>query len=103
MKFVNMTPHNIVVCGKTYKSKGVVRCELHERVMAVYKGIKINHRYYGSLEGLPEEKKGTMYIVSDEVAQAALEAGRRDILVPDECVKDSDGNVIKYDALRTFC
>lgn len=102
MKFVNVTPHNIILCGKLYKSKGVASCRLCERVMAVYKGIKINHRYYDGLEGLPEEKKGTMYIVTDKVAQAVLEAGRRDILVPDECVKDSDGNVIGYKALRAF-
>ena len=99
MKFVNMTPHNIVLCGKMYKSKGVARCKLCERVMAVYKGIKINQRYYAGLEGLPEEKKGTLYIVTDEVAQAALEAGRRDIFTLDECIKDGSGNVIGYKAL----
>ena len=94
-----MTPHNIVLCGKMYKSKGVARCKLCERVMAVYKGIKINQRYYAGLEGLPEEKKGTLYIVTDEVAQAALEAGRRDIFTLDECIKDGNGNVIGYEAL----
>lgn len=99
MKFVNVTPHNIILCGKTYKSKGVARCKTCERVMAVYKGVKINHRYYSGLEGLPEEKKGVMYIVTNEVAQAALEAGRKDIFTLDECVKDRNGNVIGYEAL----
>lgn len=102
MKFVNMTQDDIVLCGKTYRSKGIARCKTCERVMAVYKGLKINHRYYSGLEGLPEEKKGTMYIVTDDVAQAALEAGRKDIFVLDEYVRDANGNVIGYEALRAI-
>lgn len=102
MKFINMTQRDIVLCGKTYRSKGVARCKTCERVMAVYKGLKINHRYYSGIEGLPPEKKGVMYIVSDDVAQAALEAGRKDIFVLDEYVRDANGNVIGYEALRAI-
>ena len=61
--------------------------------------IPINKVYYGEIEGLPDFKEGTFYVVSRVVADAAKIIGRYDCLVPDEFVRDSEGNIIGCRAL----
>jgi hypothetical protein len=47
---------------------------------------------YGEVEGLPERKEGTLYIVSALVKQRVPE--REDVVVPSNPVRDSKGKII---------
>lgn len=47
---------------------------------------------YGVVEGLPEEKEDTYYIVSSMVAQAAKD--RHDLLIPTHMVRNDAGQVL---------
>jgi hypothetical protein len=104
MEFINLTPHavHIMPLGpegpvRTIPSSGQVRVATEREFVAQFGGIPINRTYFGKVEGLPEEQEGTLYIVSSITAQAA--PGRKDLLVPDDPVRDSEGRVIGCRAL----
>ncbi len=59
--------------------------------------IPITKTRFGEVEGLPAPEKGTIYIVSNLVAQAVPE--REDVFFPDDVVRDENGNVIGCRAL----
>jgi len=52
---------------------------------------------FGEVEGLPEPEEGTVYIVSNLVAQAVPD--REDVFFPDDLVRDENGNIIGCRAL----
>ena len=60
-------------------------------------GISIGHTQYGSVVDLPEEKEGTLYIVSS-VVRCAL-PDRKDLVSPTNTVRDSGGIVVCATAL----
>ncbi|MEV2911066.1 hypothetical protein ABNF65_21255 [Paenibacillus larvae] len=104
MNFINLTPHavHIMPLGpegpvRTIPSSGEVRVATEREDVAYLSGIPINRTYFGKVEGLPKKQKGTMYIVSSITAQAAPD--RRDLLVPDDPVRDEEGRVIGCRAL----
>lgn len=59
--------------------------------------IPITSAKFGEVEGLPEPEDGTIYIVSNLVAQAVPH--REDVFFPDDIVRDANGNIIGCRAL----
>ena len=105
MKFVNLTPHEIVIMqegkGNIYiPASGVVaRCKQETRILSpivTAEGISIpcGINSYGDIEGLPKAELGTYFITSSLVAQAAWALGREDVLCPLQAVRDSEGRII---------
>ena len=118
MNIVNLTPHAIRVFGRelgqewTFEPSGIVaRCAVSREVVdylhvdwvddgeKAEQVIPINHSVFGAVENLPAPETGTVYIVSGLVAQAVPE--RRDVLIPDDTVRDEAGQVIGCRGLAT--
>lgn len=95
---VNLTPHDIVLCGTTITSSGVARCETTVNQIGEIDGIKINRKSFGEVTGLPEAKADTIYIVSAIVAQA-VSGKRNDVFVVDETVRNEQGQIVGCNAL----
>lgn len=90
MNLVNLTPHEINVgvdgtriaipsdgnCRVSIKQVGI------ERLILLSKSVPLMQNQYGNVEGLPEPKKDTIYIVSLMVLNA-LAGIRDDIIAPD--------------------
>ena len=57
-------------------------------------GIKIptTTTVYGEIEGLPDPKENTIFVVSSLVAQRVPE--REDVFIPNESVRDENGRII---------
>jgi hypothetical protein len=98
MKFVNLTPHTINLCGKEIPSTGLARCKTFEKVVEIIDGVFVNQRTFGDVYDLPEPQENTIYIVSILVAKAV--AGQRnDVYVVDETIRDEQGKIIGCNAL----
>lgn len=95
MKFVNFTPHDIVMNdGARFVSEGVAR------VAGVYSAFDENgicRVDYGCILGLPKPEKDIVYIVSSVVLGIARLHGRRDVVAPatghPDCIR-KDGQVV---------
>lgn len=92
-RLINLTPHTVhLLLGDrlvTIPASGrVARCEVTEKRIGVGKvGLQtfpLVKTIYGEIEGLPEPKSGTYFVVSAIVASAS---GRRDLLVPHRLVR----------------
>jgi hypothetical protein len=105
MKFVNLTPHEVVlvpVSGGEVRipPAGVLaRCYAERRVVdiVVVEGVEVpvNQVILGKIADLPAPEAGVAYIVSLQVAQRAAKEGRvDDLFVPDESVRDEAGRII---------
>lgn len=87
MKFINLTPHTITLNdGREFPSIGVARVansftEIVDDICSVK---------YGEVEGLPEPKANTMYIVSQMVLAAS---NRTDLVAPatghPDCIREN--------------
>ena len=94
----NLTPHKVSVFdqdGNTvavFEPVGLARCAQYTQVIAKVNGINITTSVFGEVEGLPEEQPGVYYIVSRLCLSACPD--RHDLLVPNELVRDDDGNII---------
>jgi len=104
IKFVNLTPHSIIfmdAAGNTVltvePSGQVARCSVTREKVGEINGIPVNRSRFGEVENLPEPEEGTVYIVSNLVAQAVPD--REDVFFPDDLVRDENGNVIGCRAL----
>lgn len=94
MEFINLTPHDIRLNdGTIYKASGDVA-----RVSMTYSKFDENNIAsvsFGKIEGLPEPKENTYYIVSAIVAQAA---NRSDVISPatghSDAVRTRDGFIL---------
>lgn len=62
--------------------------------------VPVTKTRFGEVEGLPEPKENTIYIVSSLVAQAVPD--REDVFFPDDIVRDEQGNIIGCRALGKF-
>ena len=110
---INATPHDINIVdedGKivmTFPASGVIaRCNANRHTVGDITftdkwGLKIplNEIVFGELEGLPEEKPLTYYIVSALAGKAGREAGRKDLLLVDDAVRNEAGQIIGCRAL----
>jgi len=97
-KFVNCTPHCINLFLENKSVKVFPRCDLPARLEETVKtsivldGVTIAETVFGKVQNLPEPEDNTFYIVSRLVLSAS--PGRKDLLVPNNLLRDSEGNVI---------
>ena len=98
-KFVNLTPHAITLrrsdspVGEAFPASGTVaRCAVEKVQIGEIDGTPVYRSLFGDVVGLPEPVEGTVYIVSQLVAQAAR--NRSDLVFPDSLVRDEDGRII---------
>lgn len=91
MEFVNCTPHALTVHGLgTIPPSGIVprcatvRTEAHAtvRFAGAISGVRLIKQTLGEVQGLPEPKADTIYVVSAMVL-SALAGARADVVAPD--------------------
>lgn len=102
-KIINLTPHPINVVDKygkvimTFPPSGLVaRCDVDLELDKVLEidgvEIPIYRTTFGEVSNLPREEPDTFYIVSAAVAKAEIE--RRDLLIPNDLLRDKSGTII---------
>lgn len=102
MKFVNLTPHDVVLRSDdgtrevTFPSSGIVRCSTSRINLPDLDGWPVSRTEMGPPVGLPEPEEGVYYIVSFVVLQS-LRGTRADLLAPDTTQygsgRDSNGKI----------
>ena len=103
MQLINLTPHAIGILNvdgivQTIPASGMVcRLTTSTVLVEVMDGLRITKTVFGKPEGLPEEKAGTSYLVSQLVKNAL--PGRSDLLVPAEVLRDKDGKILYCQSL----
>ena len=115
MKLINLTPHSIniyhndeLICS--LEPSGTVARVKSEKVtvgVVNINGYDVNivKTVFGDLEGLPEPEEGTIFVLSTIAAQAAVSAGRTDVVSPDTfdgVIRDAQGKIIGVRQLQTF-
>ena len=97
LEVVNLTPHSInIVGGPTFEPSGQVARisstnENAGELIINGESVPLITQEFGEVIGLPEEKEGTMFIVSGLIF---ANSERKDLLVPGEQVRDEQGRVI---------
>lgn len=95
-KLVNLTPHsiNVLLEGKKVEipSSGVARCSQTSAPAGEVNGVPLTTTSFGEVEGLPAPTKNTLFIVSRLIMSACPD--RRDLLVPNDMVRDEEGKII---------
>lgn len=104
MQIINLTPHAINFLDSnnhpilTVEPSGVIaRAKQTRTLCGTIAGIPVNQCAYGTVQGLPEPAKETIYIVSSITAQACPE--REDVYIVDDSVRGDDGRIIGVRAL----
>jgi len=111
MKFVNLTPHAIVILRGEEKitippSGQVARVREDRKSAGEILGIPVFVVEYGEIEGLPAPAEDTIYLVSSLVLAALKAKGvaRPDVLAPDTgagAVRNEQGQIVGVKALLT--
>ena len=105
-KIINLTPHAVnIICNEktiTFEASGeVARCKQSDSTIGKIETengtIAISATKFGDVEGLPEPKADTYYIVSRLIMQACSD--RADLLVPNEIVRDETGRIVGCESL----
>lgn len=106
-RLVNCTPHPFVLRDYTgnevftlEKSENPVRVSTNQSVTGSINvtgligdvEVEIYETTFGDVENLPAPEEGTLYIVSRIVAAAC--PGRDDLVIPNDLVRDENGNII---------
>lgn len=103
MKLVNCTPHPINIVNENGEiltlPKGVVvpRLSQSSTVVDNIAGVPITETVFGKTTDLPEEQEGVFLIVSRLVL--AGNSHRKDLLVPNQLVRDAEGNILGCSSL----
>lgn len=104
MTIINLTPHTINFLDGdnnpvlTVEPSGTVARAKQTRILCGnIAGIPVNQCAYGTVQGLPEPAKETIYVVSAITAQACPE--REDVYIVDDSVRNEDGRIIGVRAL----
>jgi hypothetical protein len=102
MTIINLTPHEVVLCGVRIAASGQQARVATTRKLGTYtvvsdRPVPIYYTVLGAVTGLPEAAEGVGYIVSALVRSAAPD--RRDIYSPADLVRDSAGIVIGCESL----
>lgn len=98
VEVINKTPHPVTLVNGdkqvTIQPDSVpARCESESVSVDYGLGIPCFKVKYGKVTGLPEEKDGTVYIVSSILAQA-VKNDRNDCFIVTETVRDDQGRII---------
>lgn len=109
LNILNLTPHKIVVYSqdeeqilltiepqKNEEGKPLfLRAEVNQEPLPPLNGFPVHLNSYGVVEGMPDPKEGTVYVVSQITATALKAAGRADdVYIVDKTVRDSDGRIV---------
>jgi len=97
-KILNLTPHEITLCGQKLPSSGVARVAQTTQQVDQINGIPVNRLTFGQVVGLPEAQKDTIYIVSKIVAEA-VKGQRDDVYIVDKTVRNEQGQIVGCEAL----
>lgn len=104
--FVNLTPHVITlvddhgnIIASIEPEAQPARCEVTRVVAFSAGGHPVNRTVFGSVYNLPDPVDGVWYITSRIVAEAVT---RKDVLVPDETVRDKDGKIVGCKSFATL-
>jgi len=102
MTLINLTPHEVVLCGQHIPASGQqARVSMTRQQTGTIDidgtTVPIYSTILGTVTGLPEAAEGVGYIVSAMVRSAAPE--RRDIYSPADLLRDSSGAVIGCNSL----
>lgn len=102
MKLINLTPHEVVLCGTKIPASGQQARVATTRKLGTYtvvsdRPVPVYHTVLGAVTGLPEAAEGVGYIVSALVRSAAPE--RRDLYSPADLQRDERSNVIGCESL----
>ena len=102
MTIINLTPHEVVLCGMRIKPDGTLARVAMTRKQTGQLDIDgttvpIYSTAYGAVTGLPRPNDGVGYLVSALVRSAAPE--RRDLYSPADLVRDSAGIVVGCNSL----
>lgn len=99
MKFVNCTPHSITLLDKDNnvvqtlpKGDVVPRLSQSTKQVDVVEGVSITETTFGDIQDLPDAQEGVLLIVSRLILAATKD--RKDLVVPNELVRDSQGNIV---------
>ena len=99
MTFINCTPHPINLLDNENnlvislpKGEVVPRLSQSTKQVDVVEGVSITETIFGETQDLPDFKEGVFLIVSRLVLSANPD--RKDLLVPNELVRDSEGNIV---------
>lgn len=101
IEVVNLTPHALTLVGADGDGENVVyepsgtlaRVSVKTETIGELNGFPVTRSVFGEVEGLPEPKEGTIYIVSSLVA-GRVPAERKDVFIPNESVRDDKGRII---------
>lgn len=96
---INLTPHEVsfvdaegTIVLSVEPSGTVARVSSRTVQTGTLNGLPVTQTEFGEVQDLPEQKDGTVYLVSSLVAQRVPE--RRDVFIPAESVRDSAGRII---------
>ena len=98
-KIINLTPHKVTIVNDDntikaeFESQCVARCSQQITLVGNVNGINITSTVFGDVTDLPNEKPNTFFIVSILVLNAC-KGTRSDLLVPNELIRDDNGNII---------
>ena len=98
-KIINLTAHDVnIVCDnggvKTFKPSGTVaRCTQTTTKIGCVNGIPLTQTSFGVVVDLPQPQEDTIFIVSRLVLNAC-KGVRDDLIVPNDLVRDNQGNII---------
>ena len=102
INLINLTPHDVKLfhgCEEhVFPNAGTVaRVASRSEFSHTVNGLPVHRTIYGSIENLPEQVEGTIYIVALLVAQV-LAGTRTDIICPDtgpdSAVRDDKGMIV---------
>lgn len=109
MVLVNLTPHPVNILTEDGEiivppAGTVARCQQYREIIGHIevngKQIPITRTRFGQVEGLPDPQPDTLYIVSALVAQACPD--RRDLVIPDDTIRDAEGRIVGCKALAVI-
>lgn len=96
-KLINLTPHNVVLVTEettiTIEPSGIVPRlkEIQEEIGEINR-IPVMKKSFGEIDNMPNEEENTVYIIS-ALAASALKH-RDDVYVPNDIVRDKNGNIV---------
>ena len=104
--FINLTPHEITLVNDQGDITLVIkpeetpaRCAVKREIAFIADNVQVNQSVFGEVVGLPDPVEGTWCIVSRIVAEAAR---RSDLLVPDETVRNQEGQIVGCKSFATI-
>jgi hypothetical protein len=93
---INLTSHTITetTTGKQFPPSGIVaRCKQSTNKVGTVGGCPVFYSEFGKVEGLPEPKKNTTYIVSS-LTLNAVPAHRKDVVAPGNLQRNEHGQPV---------